>query len=315
MKGWFFMKKLICFILILMLTLSFSSCFDYNNKTTANTKKTFTSVQPSEEYFTFEKACQSADRIIIGKFIDYAPSIGDYWVLEFEVIDTIFGEETNTAKIYLHGTKNTYTDKKTNKSYKFSPKEAGFYRQCTYIIPLKIVDDVYQDYPYAYPIGSALVDINDISQSQMYGKYIQQHTTGIDFSQSTVEDVVEYVRELSVNNTISKKPLSTDNLKEIIGSSEKIVHVRVEEFEKRNDSTFFDIEFYKCTVVENLKGKYDKDSEISIVFFSETVNVGEEYIVMLAEGGSSIMQRFSAKQSLRSVSEKETIKNILANNS
>ncbi len=39
MKGCFFMKKLVCFILILMLTLSFSSCFDYNNKTIANTKK------------------------------------------------------------------------------------------------------------------------------------------------------------------------------------------------------------------------------------------------------------------------------------
>ena len=92
------------------------------------------------------------------------------------------------------------------------------------------------------------------------------------------------------------------------------MHVRVEEFEKRNDSTFFDIEFYKCTVVENLKGNYDTDSEISIVFFSKTVNVGEEYIVMLAPGGSSIIQQFSAKQSLRSVSEKETIKNILSNN-
>jgi len=309
------MKKLISIFLILSIVLSLSSCFDYNNETTATTSKIYTSVQPYEEYFTFEKACGRADRIIIGKFIDYAPSVGNYWVLEFEVIDTIFGEETDTIQIYLSGTKSTYTDKETNKSYKFSPQEAGFYRQCNYLIPIKIVDDVYQDHPYAYPIGSALVDMNDISQSQMYGRYIQQHTTGIDFSQSTAEDIIEYARKLSVNNSISKKPLSTDNIQEIIDASEKIVHVRVEEFEKRNDSTFFDIEFYKCTVIENLKGQYDKDSEISIVFFSETVNVGEEYIVMLAPGGSSIIQQFSAKQSLRSVSEKEAIKNIIASNS
>lgn len=304
------MKRIISLFLILALVLSISSCFDYKNPATT-TQQTFSTIYFQDEYFTFEHACRSAESIVIGKFIDYAPSVGDYWVLEFEVIDTIFGKASDTIQIYLHGTKSTYHDSVTNKNYTFSPKDAGFYLQGTYLIPLKIVDDVYQDFPYAYPIGCALVDINDISKSEMYGRYIQQHATGINFSDSTAEDIIEYVKELSANNTHHSAPLESDNLEEIVNASEKIAHIKVEDFVKRTDATFFDIEFYKCTVVENLKGEFEKNSEITVVFFSETVVPGEEYIVMLAPGGAAIHQRFSSKNSLRSISEKSLIKSLL----
>ena len=157
--------------------------------------------------------------------------------------------------------------------------------------------------------------MEELSRSQMYGVNIQQHTTGINFSQSTPEDIVEYVRELSKDKIAYSGPFATDDLGKILDTAGFVLHVKVEEFESRTDATFFDVEFYKCTVVESLKGGFEKDDKVTVVFFTGTVKPGDEYIVTLSKYGSPEQLSFVTSNSLYEVSRKKEMKELLAQNS
>lgn len=103
-----------------------------------------------------------------------------------------------------------------------------------------------------------------------------------------------------------------ETLEEIVADAPAIFQVKPIELLTEVKGDLKHTEIWHCEIIETLKGSVM--GEIQVIFFADTVEVGEEYIVAVEGIDSDVFYGFITKDSLRPVSEKAEIKSYISEN-
>lgn len=94
-------------------------------------------------------------------------------------------------------------------------------------------------------------------------------------------------------------------MEEILACSPSIF--LVEPVELIGRGTYKPTEVYSCRILQVLRGEETPESSVWVVFFRDTVQPGERYVVLLAQEGSNMMYTLSSGNSLYTPSEAEQL--------
>lgn len=157
-----------------------------------------------------------------------------------------------------------------------------------------------------------IINLDYIPKSEMYNEPLAKHATGIDVNTCTKEELIDYVCKLSKGNVQDKVISKAETLEDIVSDSENVFHISVKEMQSKGDNAIKSTEIWTCEIKETMKGILPEGrTQISVVFFGDTVKAGEEYIVAVEEIDGSALYRFITTNSLRPVSEKAEIKGYI----
>jgi hypothetical protein len=172
--------------------------------------------------------------------------------------------------------------------------------------------NVYKDY-YNYGDFSGMIYIPsaDIQNSTFYGDPLIEHTEAE--SLSTEKEFVDYLKSLidkrdpELERGIGLEYIKETDMKSIISKSDYVLRVKIEELSRENTYSTS----YYCRAISALKGDVKEDERVKILFFANTVSIGEEYILALTDIGGAYV--FSSKNSLFSVDDLDEIQKYLNN--
>lgn len=172
-----------------------------------------------------------------------------------------------------------------------SAQETGTYKtNGTYMLFLEKNSSVYYEHDKYVQLGELYVSSSD-SKWDQYHAQIQTALTK--FSDKAPLDYgVEYT-------------ISTD-IKDVLQTSKNIFVVRIEGVYAK--STVTPTTVYSCSVIETLKNTPDNNGDILITLFNDTVDIGGEYIVLLADATETTpVYTLSSKNSVYSLKEGKVI--------
>ncbi len=332
------MNKIIALMLVVFSVLLCVSC---NN--TSNTESTVTTdiLSPGSvvdypattppvvliyPYRTFEEMCELATDVVVARIIKPPEEYGeDHWKYTVEVSETVVGEASGVLELYIPTLSCQAT---TPDGYVLNFGEVGVESYLGTIdeeilLILTRKADVYSTPQINYVWNCAtVIPLNNLKQSDMYMtgnwggltwfKLSTEHFTGIDTQTCTREEMIEYVRGLTEDNAPGKTLSDAETLEEIVADAPAIFQVKPIELLTEVKGDLKHTEIWHCEIVETLKGSVM--GEIQVIFFADTVEVGEEYIVAVEGIDSDVFYGFITKDSLRPVSEKEEIRAYIAQN-
>jgi hypothetical protein len=267
-------------------------------------------------YRTFEEAFAYVDTVVKAKIKGAYNFSKRYDKFTFEVTEVLSGVAGDTIDVYASDLKGHFFA--NGHIVNFYENDATFNEGDEYLLLLGMNSDVYVKVNPMYFLRFAItINLDNISESKMYGEPLELHAKGIDVNNCTKDEIVDYVIKLVGDN--KPKLLSTaETLEEITKEAYDLVHIKIKSLSSDGNSVLSDdaikaTDIMYCEVIESLKGKKPEyDKVVEIVFFDHTVKPGEEYIVAIDdfEKGDAYL-RFLTPNSLRPVSEKAEIKGYI----
>ncbi len=262
----------------------------------------------SMEYLTFEDACELVTDAVVATFEGSRPYGASFTEYEFTVKNRLLGNAPESICVYAMDI-NVYVGHESLSGY--NEQELYLEHGKDYLLLLEHWTSVYNKVDKYHFICNIVIDTDTISNSTMYNQPIISHSSGFDFAHSDLQSTTAYISELIKNNKPSAQPAKINNLNDLVSLSTDIVVVTVDKLEQTVKNDFRDTEFYSCTVNETLKGNIQVDSQIEIIFFSGSVQPGDEIIVALNNYDNATYYRLTSKESVMPTNKKSEILSII----
>jgi len=266
-------------------------------------------------YTTFEEALRAATDVVVAQYVG-SRSFGEFLTeFEFEVSDRIRGESAERIFIYVENGISI----SMGKGIVYRPADITFTEGIDYLLPLSKITDVYMNTHNDgfMLIVNIVIDLDELSNSTMYNQPLARHSWMINFNSSMLSRrrVISRVRMLTMFNAPADDFIRSELLEDIINDSPYILVIEISEVRwLSGTSDWMSIDTYYVTIIESLKGDIVVDGEIVIVFFADTVSVGDRHIVAVEpinEGSMSF--DFTSRNSLFSMDQLDEILEIIEN--
>lgn len=273
-----------------------------------------------EQYIPFDECFASANDVVKGKCVDIV--YHDVYVeYEFKVTERYMGEDTG-ENIFVFSYRGVDIETLSGEEVicTYSTDNIQYKTGKEYYLILSRDKSVYNEHDIYMPVISSIyIPAEDIGKSTYCGTPLTEHSAVK--SLSTEEELVAHIT--SCINSLDPddikaydgRPYITDtDMKSIIEKSDHVLRVKVEKV-SFSTSLAINTEIYECSVVSTLKGNSENYSNIEIRFFTDSVEVGGEYIVALTQVGTTEEKFFhlSSKNSLFSVDDLDEIQECLEN--
>lgn len=306
------MRKHKKYIVIFMLIFAILFCIQLNDRKKEN--KSLEEFSETEKHvdssysavssvrcLDFDECISVATNIVSAKYID-AKQRGMYSDLTFEISEQLKGyiEEENIVVTVM----NQYvevmdTSIKYEQDYsKYSPGEE-------YVLILERHVSVYYDTDKYLVIGDIFIPKKNISNSTIYGEEnISNWVSEVDIEINNYEAITSRI-EKSVDMSpecgyYGTDYIHSDNIENIKEQTEFIFEVKI--VESTGGSENNNTESFNCEVMNCIKGEANSDV-IEIIFIADTVEVGNEYRVMLSHKGKANFYTLSSKYSVNPINE------------
>ena len=300
-------KKLIMLAILAILLLSAcSSPYVQNNANNTNNSPEWV-VEGSRISWTFEEMLLSTTDVVVARYVGHRYFGYTFIEFEFTVLDRVLGNAADTIFLYEFRSRHLSLNAETEYLLLLGRVEAPFYWGFHNEAFMR-ADEV-------------MIDLNNLSASTMRNEPLSEHSTGLDFNNSSLsrEQVVSYVRELTRDNAPSNAPIRTDRLENIIDGSPDVLVIEINEpLRLLRDiwtpgQDFMETDLYHFTVIQGLKGGLEEGYRGIMVFFADTVQTGERHIVAavpVSEGSNWF--DFTTRESLFHMDQLDEILAILA---
>ena len=329
-----FMNKIIALVLVIFSALLCVSCDN-----TSHTESTVTTdilfpgyaidypatTAPTviaTPYLTFEEMCENATDVVVARIIEPPEEYSDdYWKYTIEISETVVGDASGVLELYITSLKHRVYFSEMDKTHYFTELGPETYYgplgQNDYLFILTKSESVYRTPQINYTWSCAtVIPLDNLKYSDMYHSQINfidlNPFTGIDPTSCTRAEMIEYVCSLVEDNRPCETISDAVTLEEMVADADAVLQLKPIRMIRDVKDGLRHTETWECETVEVLKG--DGAEEVTVLFFSDTVQEGEEYIVMLKSYDGYTVFTFLTKDSLRPVSEKEEIKAYAAQN-
>ena len=275
-------------------------------------------VTGSMMYLTFEDAAQMATDVVVAEFVEKRPFGRHATEFEFIVHERIFGNAADTIFVY---TMNALRLSVAETGHSYMDDERQFTTGTQYLLLLEKIADLYtsfHDDGFVF-LTDIMLDINNPSTGTMYNEPLSQHSTGLNFNSRNLSyaTIISYVSTLTQNNTPARDFIKSDKLEDIIEGSPYVLIVdittprRMASEGVRSDLRSTDI--YYTTVVEVLKGDMQVGDLVRMIFFADTVFLGERHIVSITPRNPDTLYfyGFTSRNSLHRMDQLNEIREIL----
>jgi len=256
---------------------------------------------------TFEDALGFATDVVIAQCVGSRPFGRTLTEFEFEVSERVKGNAADRIFIYVN---NTLVSS-------YAPGNISFNTETEYLLPLQRLTspnwNTHED--GFFFLDNIVIDLDDLSQSTMRNDSLNDHSEVLDFNDDSLtrETIIAYVDTLTRDNPPVRDIIRSENIKDIINGSPYVLVVEINELSSTQPtpSDWADTEFYNVTIVEALKGSARIGAELTIVFRSGTVFLGEQHIVAVDRNYS--WSSFTSRNSLFSMDQLDEIIEIIDN--
>ena len=312
-------KNITCIMIAVMVVLSVVSCAGVSSQSTSqSTLKSTTRPRipagPSWDtevpYVSFEEYCGRVTTVVKAKIVEIADYRENSVKFTFKVTEKLYGTVEDTIYVVHFKDKYSLSDGK-GRNITYSEIDVTLNQNDEYLLALIRSDNVYNyiSPKYGWMYG-ALINLDNLSESEMYNESLSYHISGIDINACTAEEITNYVCDMAKNNGAKEDVASkAETLEEIVNDAPYILQVKLNYIESEANTDIRHTEIWSCTVVDVLKGDVKGATEIEMLFFGDTVEAGQEYIVSAEKVGS--FYDFITPNSMRPLSEKEQIKGYI----
>ena len=296
------MKKLTVLLTVIIFSILFISCnnsdernqfseenlSDVSNAASVETQKpTSKSHNSYISYVELEQCVNDATDIIKGRCLGITETENriEY---EIEVVERFLGEEEIKSLLITSDFKRERMSRYENgKEY--------------YLILVKRSNVYKNSINYSDFSGVVYIPSDDIVNAKYYGSPLVEHTDGQSICNE--KELVDYLKSLiekrdpTLDRGIGAEFLTETDMESIVKKSEFVLEIKIENFIDKSEI----VDVYECKIVSILKGNVEKESNVRIFFFPDTVDVGEEYVLALTEVDNFFV--FSSRNSLFSVDD------------
>ena len=215
------LKKSFCTIMAVASVFCMASCADANatSKTTMDPstavsgdsggcggeKDTFKSEEI--EYLTFEEMCANADYIVVANYVDAIMYSDTYARFTYKIKESLYGdlyyddlsgvidicvkaEEDKNYMVDINGREQCFWEDSLNHGYVIE--------DVVLFLTLEENMEGFSSPQYTWR-GAPIVNLRDLSKSEMYNESIAEHMTGLDITKATSEEVLTYIKSLIAN--------------------------------------------------------------------------------------------------------------------
>ena len=238
-------------------------------------------------YFTFEEACLEATDVVLAEYQGKSLLNDTFTEYRFAVYDSLLGDAKGEIAVSVRNAHVTVMGENDTK-FSYYNKEMPLTIGRKYLLPLYRSPSAYDVKTRYQFLGGLVVDLEDVSQSVMYGeKDIALHTQHKSFNELSEQSIKRYVGELVCNNAPAKTVPTAANLEELVAISPDIAVVKVGKLERIMQGVYQDIPVYYCTVQEMLKTDDSvHERQISVKFFENSVKEGDTVIIFSQNYGT-----------------------------
>ena len=274
-------------------------------------------------YLTFEQILARKDwvtDVVIAQYIGHRPFGQTLTEFEFVVSDWILGSpqvpgaDENRIFIYVRNYDSTRF---------IDHEDLSFMPGVDYLLPLCAEISPYlhlRDNAFTF-IMDLVINLDEPSMSMMYGGSLAGHSTILDFEQDVSRaEIIAFITELTRDNPLARDFIRSEEITDIVHGSPYILVVEITELRRlaheQVTEDWFSTDLYYVTVVQALKGDIEVGEEIMVIFFADTVQLGEQHIVAVEpiEEGSTWYD-FTSRDSLFSMDQLDEIMSIINNES
>lgn len=308
---------LIVFVIVCLL----ASCTESNNNSSATigkkskvsqTQNNNSAISYDYDIITFEQCLTYATHVFIatynGTYIDMLNHI--YYV--FNIYDTLKGEKVEDTIYMQSGLLTDYLDMET-----FNPP---YEKDQQYLLVVNRYKSLYYDFDRYSPMFDLFIPLYDLSKSKyvadlnQYSSYKFDETADASSLISYVKEIVSTDEAKQTRAYIGKDYTLSEDLEDVVDASTYICKVQIKASDGK--ALYEQAEIYKCDLITQIYGELKEEHYIEgllIKFFSNTVKIGEEYIIMLNNNltESSYIYTLTSKNSVRPVEDYDRIMEIL----
>jgi len=247
------------------------------------------------EYISFEEALGLATDLVIAQYIG-SKAFGENLVeFEFYVKENLLGYASSRIFIYVDKTFG-YHVSNNEKHFMVDNYEIKFHKEVYYLLPLVAINNPLAsiDENGFTLILNTVINLNDLTESTMYGENLIHHSTDFDFEyHNNPEKIISFVVEITRYNTPIKRYIQSNDLSEIILNSQNVLKIEINEplrlYHEQITTDWIKTDLYYFTVLEVLKGYVIGYSDNVITLPANFAQVSDKFLVAvnpIREGSS-----------------------------
>ncbi len=264
------------------------------------------------DYHTFEEILAYATDFVKAECIEKIESEDDVEYL-FQIKNRYWGEDTGET-FYLQIPDYSVSSIIVNDGISsYNQPNVAYENGKEYLLILTRWVLVFDGYDQYMVVGGDLhLPVSDLSQSTMYGTSLKDHIELKNYANN--DKLINYVIEKLQARPASENVLyygtlyvKAEDMETVITQSPIVVQVTIGE--KIAEGIRQDREAFRCTVVSSIKGAVEIGKSIDIIFFFDTVEIGQQYIVAVnpSEPDSDEHYIVSSKNSVFGTDELDVI--------
>jgi len=273
-------------------------------------------------YRTFEQTLAQQDwvtDVVIAQYIGHRPFGQTLTEFEFVVSDWIFGTpqvpdvDENRIFIYVRNYENAHILGHGD-SVDFNPGDLSFIPGVDYLLPLHAEISPYlhlRDNAFTF-LMDIVINLDEPAMSMMYSESLADHSTILDFEQTLSRaEIISFITELTRDNPPRRNFIRSEEITNIVHGSPYILVVEITEPFRLSSgvSDWQSTDLYYVTIIQALKGDLEIGSEPVVIFFADTVQLGEQHIVAVV--GDPDWLRFTSRDSLFRMDQLDEIISII----
>ena len=264
-----------------------------------------------------ESALQAATDVVIVQYVGSRP-FGQYLTeFEFTVVERILGNAAETIFVYAH-----FADDGSAivVSTQISGLGLTFDRETNYLLPLRTVDSPYsntRDGGFTF-VQYAVFDLCNPQNSVSLGRPLSEsRLPGLNVSSTTSgQDIVSFIAELTMDNPPANDFIRSAAIEDIVHGSPYIFVVEIARpmrlSREQVHTGWRATDLYYVTVIQTLKGNFNADGRVVVVFHADTVLPGEKHIVTVRPlSPGSTWFNFTSRNSLFGLEQLDEIVDII----
>jgi hypothetical protein len=275
-------------------------------------------VKISVIYNSFEDAVKNSTDVVTANYIDHRPFGKNLTEFEFVVLNRVLGNSADTIFIYAANDNASIIGSVGASSY--NQGELIFDKETNYLLVLRRLEGAtLRTHEDGFTlIHNLIINLDNPVLSTMYNEPLSIHSSEMDFeSRSLAENqIITFISNMTVNNPPAREHIRSNNNVDIIDGSQYVFVVEINEprrlVSEQATRDWMETDIYFCTAIKVLKGEIDVGYALAMIFFADTVNTGEQYIVAaerLTEGSNTFT--FTSKNSLFNIGDLDEIMMIL----
>lgn len=257
---------------------------------------------------SFEQMIDSATHIVKAECVQ-SISYGGSYDHTFKIQKQYKGKITDEQ---IHITVSCGAEICLDKGYSYT-RDNQFYPGNTYVLLLMCDRSVYYERDKFSIKGDICIPVENVSEARMYNRSLREYSSLTQTQMKSFKEVEKYIIQQCATCTSEGyyagiDYIRSEKLSDILNQSPYVL--RVEVVSLKSEQIKEGIQYYKCNVVTEYKGGVPE--EIYVIFFANTVTIGNQYIVAVTKTGPwEDRFRFSAKDSLISIDQEQEVLRIL----